>query len=172
MPFPLLEYATPPTNYIGTTLFLSYIFLALYATLSICYTLYAQYTSIFHPVSPPPNNHESLQAARTARARHIKIYAFLASLSFAALSYHMLMFLVGNYLEWSGSGEGLGEEVGVGSLCKWMLNSTLFQDFARELVRDRQSALWTQVAVLGTWFWNVWVGRKGTKKLPLFFLLA
>lgn len=43
----------------------------------------------------------------------------------------------------------------------WMLESTLFESFARELVSDGPSTVWTQVGLLGTWFWNVWIADTG-----------
>ncbi|CAN9109610.1 unnamed protein product [Alternaria alternata] len=66
-------YATPPNSYIGTTIFLSYIVAALYATITITYSLYSQYTFTFRTSSTADN--EKLDAAKAARARHIKIYA-------------------------------------------------------------------------------------------------
>jgi len=158
----LLHYATPPNSYIGASIFLSYIVLALYATLSITYSLYTQYTAIYHST---PTKNDSLKAARTARARHIKIYAFLASISFAALSYHMLFFLITHYFEWSGDKNRNFSAISGGKLKKWMLDSTLFQDFASDLVRDVPNAMWTQGAILATWFWNVWMAGKGTYAL-------
>ncbi|OAK96735.1 hypothetical protein IQ06DRAFT_282158 [Phaeosphaeriaceae sp. SRC1lsM3a] len=152
----LASYATPPNNYIGTTLFLSYIVLALYATLSITYSLYTQYNTIYHSASPSKD--ANIIAAKAARARHIKIYAFLASLSFATLSYHMLFFLVTHYQAWSG--ESSLASVSGDRLVRWMLESSLFQDFANELVENAQNATWTQLAILATWSWNIWMARK------------
>jgi hypothetical protein len=126
----LVYYATPPNSFIGATIFLSYIVFALYATCSIAYSLYTQYTAIYCPQKP--NKDARLDAAKTARARHIKIYAFLASISFATLSYHMLFFLITHYL-----------------------------DFARELVQSKGNAVVTQLAILGTWYWNIWMAGKG-----------
>jgi hypothetical protein len=154
----LVHYATPPNSYIGAFIFLSYIVLALYATLSIAYSLYTQYTSIFHT----PTKDENLKAAKIARARHIKIYTFLASISFATLSYHMLFFLITHYLEWSGDKNRSWSAVSGEKLKKWMIESTLFQDFASELVQNVPNAVWTQLAILATWFWNLWMARKGT----------
>jgi hypothetical protein len=156
----LAQYVTPPTNYIGTTIFLSYIALALYATTSISFSLYAQYDSIFH--APSKNEDESRKRARIARARHIKIYAILASISFATLSYHMLFFLITHYEQWSS--DTLSATSGK-KLKEWMLGSTLFQDFAMELVESKRNAVWTQIAILATWFWNIWMGRKGRFKV-------
>lgn len=155
----LVYYATPPNSYIGTTIFLSYIVAALYATIAIIYSLYAQYTVIFHTSSS--SNDEKLGAAKAARARHIKVYAFLASISFATLSYHMLMFLITHYLEWSEDQSRSFSNVSVEKLKTWMLESTLFQDFAQDLVKDAPNAVWTQAAILATWFWNIYMGQKG-----------
>jgi hypothetical protein len=163
----IVHYSTPPNSYIGATIFLSYIVFALYATLSITYSLYTQYTAIYH--STPPKD-EKLIAARAARARHIEIYAFLASVSFAALSYHMLMFLVTHYLNFTAEGKSTLSTVSGEGLKKWMLESTLFQDFATELVRDTPNAVWTQLAITGTWFWGCWIGRKGTSMLTFMVL--
>lgn len=161
----LVHYATPPNSYIGAFIFLSYIVLALYATLSITYSLYTQYAAIYH--NSTPTKDEKLKTARTARARHIKIYAFLASISFATLSYHMLFFLITHYFDWTGVKHRNVSAISGNGLKRWMLESTLFQDFASELVQNVPNALWTQIAILATWFWNVWVAQKGTS--PLFF---
>jgi hypothetical protein len=153
----LAYYATPPNSYIGAAIFLSYIVLALYATLRIITSQYTQYSRIFHA----PTKDERLIAARAARARHIKIYAFLASVSFATLSYHMLFFLITHYLRWTGDVDRTIPTISVAKLQTWMMESSLFQDFAIELVHSVPNAVWTQLAILATWFWNVWMARKG-----------
>lgn len=155
----LVYYTTPPNNYIGTILFLSYIVAALYATIAITWSLYSQYSTIFN--GPPSKKDEKLDAARTARARHIKIYAFLASLSFATLSYNMLMFLITHFLEWSTKKSQNPSDVTVEQLKRWMLESTLFQDFAQDLVKNAPNAVWTEAAILATWFWNIYMAQKG-----------
>ncbi|KAH7381364.1 hypothetical protein DE146DRAFT_681874 [Phaeosphaeria sp. MPI-PUGE-AT-0046c] len=152
----LAAYATPPNNHIGTTLFLSYIVLALYATFTITYSLYAQYNIIYHSASPSKD--AAITAAKIARARHIKIYAFLASVSFATLSYHMLFFLITHYQRWSG--ESSLATISGDKLVRWMLHASLFKDFANELVENASNATWTQLAILATWSWNVWMARK------------
>ncbi|RMZ68799.1 hypothetical protein GMOD_00002651 [Pyrenophora seminiperda CCB06] len=159
----LTYYATPPHSYIGTTIFLSYILAALYSTSKITFSLHKQYTSLFHTPTPD-NSNGNLKAAKAARARHIKIYAFLASISFATLSYHMLMFLITHYLEWSGARNLSVNDVTVEKLKRWMVASTLFHDFAQDLVKDASNAVWTQAAILGTWFWNIYMGQKGKER--------
>lgn len=149
-------YATPPTNYTGTTLFLTYIAAALYAIILITYSHYTQFTNLV------PSKDEKVNKARAARARHITIYAFLESISFATLSYNMLMFLITHYLEWSGDVCFTVKSVDAGKLGKWMLESSLFQDFAGDLVKNAPNALITQTSILATWFWSIWVAQKGT----------
>jgi hypothetical protein len=167
---PLTRYTTPPNNYIGSTIFLSYIVVALYLTSTICYSLYKQYTTAFHshPASPPSKfkqNGRGKVETRSARKRHVKIYTTLALISFASISWHMLGFLITSFLDWSGSktrnvGAVLGRD-GVGALGRWMLETSLFSDFAVQLVDDGESAVWTQSAILATWFWNLWLAGKG-----------
>jgi hypothetical protein len=164
--YPSIEpYANPPTNYLGTTLFLAYIFLALVLTTYITLSLFKRYNAtIVYPListTTPPS-----RQIRDVRARHIKIYAGLASISFAMLSFNMLNFLLIKYSNWSGgearmlrSWEGISRDAFV--LKQWMLNSTLFESFARELVDDGPSTVWMQLSILGTWFWGVWMGGKG-----------
>lgn len=148
------RYANPPFNYLGTALFLSYILLALYFTFSISLALYRQYKRI-------PSAKVS-QDVKDARVRHVKIYAFLASISFAVLSYNMLSFLITSLTMWARAKNLLGMRVEGLGLGRWMLETGLFGSFAEELVGKKSSAVWTQGALLGTWFWNAWMAYKGT----------
>ncbi|KNG50974.1 hypothetical protein TW65_71803 [Stemphylium lycopersici] len=158
----LVYYATPPNSYIGTTVFLSYIIAALYATITIVWSLHSQYANIFHASGLEKD--ERLYASKTARARHIKIYAFLASISFAALSYNMLMFLITHYYEWSGGKRGIQSNANADKMLRWMLDSTLFYDFAQDLVKNPPNTIWTQAAILATWFWNIYMGQKARER--------
>ena len=154
-------YANPPFNYLGTTLFLSYILLALYFTSSISLALYGQYKRISSAKVP--------QDVKNARVRHIKIYAFLASASFAVLSYNMLNFLITSLTMWARAKNLLGMRINGLGLGGWMLETSLFESFAHELVGKRPSAVWTQMALLGTWFWNVWMAYKGMVIIVTYF---
>lgn len=149
----LFLYASPPFNYLGTTLFLSYILLALYFTFSISTSLYAQYKRL--------SSLKIKEDVKNARTRHIKIYAFLASVSFAILSYNMLNFLIQSLTVWARTQNLLGRRVSLVGLRYWMLETNLFGTFARELVGEKPSAFWTQAALLQTWFWNIWMAYKG-----------
>ncbi|KAH7397434.1 hypothetical protein BKA66DRAFT_394193, partial [Pyrenochaeta sp. MPI-SDFR-AT-0127] len=156
----LLHYTSPPNNYIGATIFLSYILAALYATTTIAYSLYSRYITIFGSTTKD----EKLNATRSARARHIKIYAFLASISFATLSYNMLSFLISHYMQWNGDKSFSPSAISPEKLKRWMLNSSLFQDFAHDLVKDAPNTVWTQAAIIATWFWNIWIAQKARRR--------
>jgi hypothetical protein len=159
----VVYYTTPPNSYVGSAIFLSYIIFALNATISIAYSLYTQYTAIYQPKKLFKDT--KLDAAKSARIRHIKIYAFLASISFATLSYHMLSFLITHYLNWTGDKHRDPSAVTAVKLKSWMLQSTLFQDFASDLVQSKGNAVVTQLAILGTWYWNIWMGEKGRHRM-------
>ncbi|KAJ4349516.1 uncharacterized protein N0V89_008132 [Didymosphaeria variabile] len=149
----LARYANPPFNYLGTTLFLSYILLAFYFTFTISLSLYGQYKRL--------SGLKVAEDVKNARRRHIKIYAFLASIGFALLSYNMLSFLIQSLTTWARTQNLLGRRLSLLDLRFWMLETNLFGTFAQELVQKRPSAFWTQAALLATWFWNVWMAFKG-----------
>lgn len=160
----IVRYATPPNSYIGTAIFVSYIVFALYGTISIITSLYQQYDRIFHTTTKDAQ----IQASRAARLRHIKIYAFLSSLSFATLSYHMLMFLITHYQSFYSSAHtnALPDSpaLTLQKLKTWLLSSTLFQDFASALVSTPSNSLITQCAIQATWFWNLWIAQKARQR--------
>ncbi|PSN75650.1 hypothetical protein BS50DRAFT_478408 [Corynespora cassiicola Philippines] len=168
----LTQYGSPPTNYLSTTLFLSYIASALYLTFSISISLHAKYTAIFHaedeptPESNPKSKSQRLASAKEARKRHIQIYAMLSGIIFASLSYRMLHFLTLSFYAWRSEKSHLGKDVPIsgGEVGAWMLETSLFDDFAHELVRDGPSAVWAQLAILGTWFWGLWMATKATQR--------
>lgn len=170
---PLTQYTTPPNNYIGSSIFLSYIVVALYLTSTVGYSLYARYIAVFHshPSSPPSKfkqNGKGKVETRSARKRHVKIYTFLALISFVSISWHMLGFLITSFLDWSNSGTrnvfAVLANNAVSKLKRWMLETSLFNDFATQLVADGESAVWTQLAILATWFWNLFLASKGKSR--------
>ncbi|KAF2472493.1 uncharacterized protein BDR25DRAFT_220259 [Lindgomyces ingoldianus] len=137
-----------PTNYLGTILFLSHIIITLLFTTHITLSLYHQYQS------HNPKNARPIKPLRSL--------ILLSGTSFVTLSYHMLMFLITSYQNWDANSSLQDSEsrVSVKSIWNWMLSSELFGDFAKELVSDGPSVLWTQIAVLGTWFWEIWIAGK------------
>ncbi|KAF1948537.1 hypothetical protein CC80DRAFT_556240 [Byssothecium circinans] len=165
----LTNYANPPNNVIGSTLFLTYIALALYSTVAITTSLWKQYNTIAIPKTAKNEAKKELQQLQDARRRHIKIYAFLASISFATASYHMSLFLLNSFATWNDktTADLTLSDLRAEKLKSWMLESTLFESFAKDLVSDGPSAAWTQGAVLGTWFWGVWMGQKvQSRRIP------
>jgi hypothetical protein len=158
------SYANPPHNILGSSLFISYIILALYCTTSITFSLFRQYNSI-STTSGEGKDDQQLKTIQSARKRHIKIYAFLATISFATLSYHMLSFLFKSYDDWASNKWLLIRTISRAHLKGWMWDSTLFESFAKELVQDGASTVWVQAAILATWFWNVWMAAKG-RQIP------
>ncbi|KAF2117271.1 hypothetical protein BDV96DRAFT_490164 [Lophiotrema nucula] len=141
----------PKSNYIGTTLFLAYIAFALYFTTSIALSLYRQKKAVTDNASRDAHQTRSL--------------VILALFSFITLSYHMSSFLLQSFLRWNlhqdffysngSANASFGTKV-----WKWMLESTLFEDFAKELVRDGPSTIWTQISLSATWFWNLVLARE------------
>jgi len=156
----ITAYANPPFNVIGATLFTGYVVLALYCTTSVTVSLYRQYRSIPSGKTRDKEDEHHKQV-RDARKRHIKIYAFFASLSFATLSYHMIRFLANSYDGWASDKWLLIRTLTKDTLRGWLWDSTLFETFAIHLVGDGASTLWTQAAILSTWFWNIWMAAKG-----------
>lgn len=156
----LTAYANPPYNVLGATLFTSYVVVALYSTTSITASLYRQYSSI-KSLKSNGKEDELHMRVQDARKRHIKIYAFLASLSFATLSYLMFGFLTWSYRQWASDKWLVFRTLNMDKLKGWLWDSTLFETFARHLVEDGASTLWTQTAILSTWFWNIWMAAKG-----------
>ena len=152
-------YAAPPLNYIGAAFFLTYILLALIFTFFIILSLYQQYISLDSSSTIP-------KSEQNARKRHIQIYAFLASIGFSNLSYNMLGFLIQELTIWAQRRNILGMRVGWTDLGSWMLETCLFEGFAKELVSSKGRALWTQGALVVTWYWNAWMGKKGTFPTP------
>ncbi|KAH6629171.1 hypothetical protein C7974DRAFT_412990 [Boeremia exigua] len=163
----ITRYTTPPNNYIGSTLFISYIVAALYLTATISYSLYTKYTNVFHSgssSSPSNSKQKATEAVKNARARHIKIYTALALISFTSISWHMLSFLITSFLDWNNYlprniFTALSDHAPQ-KLKTWMLETSLFNSFAVQLVADGESAIWTQLALLATWAWNLWLAHK------------
>jgi hypothetical protein len=109
---------TPPTNYIGTILFLGYIAVAL---LLIFFILAKD---IFPRWS----------ALKDGRSGRVHMLTALASISLSVLAFNMMSFLLQsffNYLRQAGKGVSLDQ------IWPWLLNSSLFYDFAKNLLDDQ-----------------------------------
>lgn len=161
----LRQYSSPPTNYIGTAIFLSYIFAALYFVSDTLWSLSKQ-----------------MPFRRNNRNRGIPVLlasriAF-AILTFALLSYNMLSFLIESYKHWIAENMAFPDSVSHLHLGKWMLQSCLFDDFAHDLVGNGQdwTAIWTILSLLWTGAINVWMALAGRQNRMIglwkYFVLA
>ncbi|KAI9708496.1 MAG: hypothetical protein M1820_003957 [Bogoriella megaspora] len=170
----LSTYSNPPKNYVGTFLFISYIVSALELTSLLTgqlFMIYEKWTS-----KQPQSLHPSPQ--------HILLFASLAVLSFSLLSYNMLAVLFTSYINWC---DRTGVKAGFAfseissdlmpKLWAWTTGSTLFEDFARDLVADgREGWFWTGSALAFTLGICETFGRIGTERnvphLWAYFLLG
>lgn len=143
----IMDPFSPPTNYIGTLLFLSYILAALLLTSRLLSPLYTLYTTT--PSIPPASNPQ------------IHTTALLTLLLFTTLSTTMLSVLIRSYTLHIPS---LPIPPTPASLWTWMRESTLFMDFARDLLRDAQSWTWAQGALVWTFGASVWIAVEGNKR--------
>lgn len=125
------NWGRPPTNYIGTALFLSYIAAALVLTSFI----------LFSEILP------RWRTANTKLKQAIRLLAVLALLSFSLLSYNMISFLVQSFFGHLGT---TGHEFSIRELWPWMLNSNLFTTFAKYLLVNRGVTIWSRQALVMT----------------------
>lgn len=175
-------YSTPPQNYIGTTLFLSYIAAALILTTLISTDLWSAYSRS--------------RTAVTSRARsNLRICVVFAVLSFAILSRSMILVLVDSFENWHAVSKSflgkprLSLRTWVNSrsyvddlsrnpslLWDWMIQSTLFDTFARDLLQQPTSRVWTVIALTTAWVNSCEMGSKGhtdgVPKLWMYFAVA
>ncbi|KAF2097671.1 hypothetical protein NA57DRAFT_76482 [Rhizodiscina lignyota] len=160
----LQQWSNPPTNYIGTFIFLTYIFSALLLTLALSSHLRELFESI------------RVNDGESATLRHLTAIAYL---SFAVLSYHMASFLVQSYQNWSKNvGIPVPEPPYELKPLDWMLQSSLFTDFVHDVLGKGEN--WTVVWVPGALLWtgamNIWMAlegrRYGVQGLWQYFVLA
>ncbi|KAI9685300.1 MAG: hypothetical protein M1822_004673 [Bathelium mastoideum] len=157
----LAAYSIPPINYIGTVLFIAYIVAALELTNHLTTHIFALYESRSKP---------SVPTSQRPPPAYILLFASLAALSFAVLSYHMVSFLAQEYSAWcaaNGLARGMAPRDLMPKLWAWMTDSTLFATFARELVgggresRGGREWAWTGMAVAGWMALGQWMGKHG-----------
>lgn len=153
-----MDLLSPPTNYIGTALFFSYILAALVLTARVLLHLHTlHFEHLSHDTSP-------------AAAARFATLATCAVVLFATLSYHMLSFLLASYTSFC-EARGLlllpATAASVsGQLWIWMLASTLFSDFARDLVVGGTAAsrAWAQTALVWSLGVSVFIGVEGKRR--------
>lgn len=143
--------ASNSPNYGGTVIFLSYIVAALALTYSIVTRL--------------------VRRANTSRvAPRVSLRILFACISFTTLSYYMSAFLFHSHSTWA-SPRALNLDV-----WNWMLGSSLFTDFAQELLSNEWATVWTTATLLWTGAVNVWLAVEGrrhrTKGLWQYFAIG
>ncbi|KAK3044609.1 hypothetical protein LTS18_000819 [Coniosporium uncinatum] len=145
-------WASPPSNYVGTALFLSYIVAALILMGFIVFDLLAQ---------SKRRSQNVVEATKHADGSGGALAAGWAAISFAVLSFHMLNVLIASYKSWAGTEKIDLSETSIQAAYKWMMESTLFQDFARDIIRDDVAWWWTQLALIWTMGVSVFMGVEG-----------
>ena len=125
------RWTTPPTNYMGTTIFLSYIVAALLLT------GYILIGDIFPRVKV--RNQDS-----TPRFWFL---ITMALISFSVLSANMIAFLWESFSAYLATSD---QETATSKIWPWMLTSNLFTTFARNLLADDHVLAWTRQALVMT----------------------
>jgi hypothetical protein len=133
----------PPANYIGTVLFLAYIFLALILIAHLTLKLIRVYR--VHPITPGT-------------------FIYLALLTFSVMSVNMISVLVDSYTRWAHGSEVHSGFPTLDHMWRWMLESTLFSDFASDLLSSSSSLLWADAALVWTLGVNMWMAVKGRRR--------
>lgn len=134
-PFP-----PPSTNVLGALTFTLYVLSALVLTTYISISLLRTYNTV------------SLSSVQHAR---IQLFATLATISFATLSYHMLHFLINSYRAWALQQPHPITLPRGGNVWQWLKDSTLFEDFAHEALGSQARSWWTVNALCASIHWAV-----------------
>lgn len=152
-------------NTVGAVIFFTYIAAALFFSAFISRDLISLYRKC---------GGGSPKIAESRRKRAV-VFISLASVSFAALSYHMLSFLIQSYSVWARRRSIATPEVLYGfrglfgsrtdrialHAWEWSKQSTLFRDFAQNIVSDPRRYWWTQLALLYSLGWNMYMAVEG-----------
>ncbi|KAJ9607150.1 hypothetical protein H2200_008222 [Cladophialophora chaetospira] len=151
-------------NVTGALMFFAYMVAALVLTGLICRDLLNEYSTTrreCHTQSRDKNGNETKGRRSNETQAQVSIIAALATLSFAALSYHMLNFLIQSYQSWAPS-DSL-RDVSMSKIWRWSTKSTLFQDFAETINNDPGRFWWTNLALTYTFGWNVYMTVEGAR---------
>jgi hypothetical protein len=155
---------TLSTNYLGATIFWLYILFALTFTAVILQTLLQ-----LHQIRRVADN-----GAQTPW--NVWLFAALALVSFATLSFNMLNVLIQSFNLWSNNTYPAHLLGWPGSAWDWSIHSNLFQDFGEAIVANSARFLWTQSALLATLsicFYIAVQGRQyGVPRLWAFFAIS
>lgn len=136
------------TNYLGASIFISYIIAALILT----YLITGELDTVYRRVL-------ARKQGSSPQWRQFKTFVALSSISFGVLSWNMLNFLITSYNAWSSKqrpavASSSHFELGV-SIHQWTIHSTLFLDFARSLCATQSGYWWVMQALMATMTTNV-----------------
>lgn len=91
----------------------------------------------------------------------------MSGLSFTSLSFYMLKFLIHSYAQWTRGNRLVEYEFqdqtyyNPQEIWKWVTGSTLFKDFAEAICNDPSRFWWTQLALLYSMAWNLYMSVEG-----------
>jgi len=98
------------------------------------------------------------------------IFPALAFISFSALSWNMVNFLVASYSQWAKAYDApvtfqVAKHAHTRQHChyiwQWSIQSNLFESFAEDLLRDNETWRYVRLALLYSYVWNVWMSFIG-----------
>ncbi|KAI7235102.1 hypothetical protein KC330_g4461 [Hortaea werneckii] len=159
-----------PTNYLGAALFWSYILAAL------AFTGLAVHTILnINPTTTRSKNHDDANPS----ARPLRLFTFLAILSFATLSANMLHVLIHSFQQWHSALSPTRLEPTtwlISQIWSWSTTSSLFQDFASAILASPARRIWTFGELGMAMSVCLHMGQEGrrrqTPRLYVFFALS
>lgn len=134
-------------NYLGASIFIIYILLALAFTFLIVRSL-----QIAHQRLPVPTKYAA------SFHRRLRLLVAIAFISFSTLSFNMLSFLIVSYQTWLREHDA---HLHLTTLWQWTTTSTLFLDFAHDICATSAGYFWTQQALLATLLSSLYMGIEG-----------
>ncbi|KAJ9622543.1 hypothetical protein H2204_011556 [Knufia peltigerae] len=162
-------------NTLGAIIFFIYIIAALVLTCILLNDLNLPSAS-----STRPRRHASQSTKRRQHGATNQestrpwLFAALSATSFAALSYHMLNFLLESYRVWSTT-KLMDFKVRPRHIWTWSTESRLFREFGEVICNDPRRFWWTRSALVYSFGWNLYMSIEGTRlqvpHLGVYFLL-
>jgi len=146
------------TNYLGASIFISYIIAALVLVYLISGELDARYRRLV-----------AQKKGNASQWKQFKLFVTLSSISFAVLSWNMLHFLITSYNAWSARQVSALLHTSTSyvdlavSVWQWTIHSTLFLDFARSLCASQSGYWWVMQALMATMTTNVIMQSAGRR---------
>ncbi|KAI9654302.1 MAG: hypothetical protein M1831_005467 [Alyxoria varia] len=151
------------TNYLGAFLFISYVVAALLVTGKLVWSLRVNYRNMSHAAWENP-----------AIRGFIALFTMMSVLSFGLLSFNMLSFLVESHGKFgsaqskfkipfiTSTKRAVSDSYG-GSIWNWMTSSSLFFDFASQLLNSPSAFEWSEKALTLTMMSMLYMGAAGKR---------